>query len=95
MTDTKQAIIKKEKIASISDGLEISILLCGPVSGTPKGIVQIVHGMCEHKERYIPFMEYLAATTGSSVSYTTTADTGSRCAAPKTSGISTREAGRL
>ena len=61
MTDTTQAIIKKEKIASESDGLEISILLCGPAAGTPKGIVQIVHGMCEHKERYIPFMEYLAA----------------------------------
>lgn len=25
-----------------------------------KAIVQITHGMCEHKERYIPFMEYLA-----------------------------------
>ena len=25
-----------------------------------KGIVQIVHGMCEHKERYIEFMNYLA-----------------------------------
>ena len=61
MTDTRQAIIKKEKIASETDGLEISILLCGPAAGAPKGIVQIVHGMCEHKERYIPFMEYLAA----------------------------------
>ena len=61
MTDTTQATIKKEKISSPSDGLEISILLCGPAAGTPKGIVQIVHGMCEHKERYIPFMEYLAA----------------------------------
>lgn len=28
---------------------------------TPKGIVQLVHGMCEHKERYEPFMEYLAS----------------------------------
>lgn len=26
----------------------------------PKGILQIAHGMCEHKERYIPFMEYMA-----------------------------------
>lgn len=25
-----------------------------------KAIVQINHGICEHKERYIPFMEYLA-----------------------------------
>lgn len=26
----------------------------------PKAIVQIFHGMAEHKERYIPFMEFLA-----------------------------------
>ena len=25
----------------------------------PKGIVQISHGMCEHKERYIDFMNFL------------------------------------
>ena len=22
-------------------------------------MVQLLHGMCEHKERYLPFMEYL------------------------------------
>ncbi len=26
----------------------------------PKGILQISHGMCEHKERYLSFMEYMA-----------------------------------
>lgn len=26
----------------------------------PLAVLQIVHGMCEHKERYYPFMEYLA-----------------------------------
>ena len=26
-----------------------------------KGIVQISHGMAEHKERYFPFMEYLVS----------------------------------
>ena len=26
----------------------------------PKGIVQISHGMSEHKERYFKFMEYLS-----------------------------------
>lgn len=26
----------------------------------PKAVIQIFHGMAEHKERYIPFMEYLA-----------------------------------
>ncbi len=28
--------------------------------GKIMGVVQIVHGMCEHKERYYDFMEYLA-----------------------------------
>lgn len=30
-------------------------------SGRFRGIVQIVHGMAEHKERYIDFMEFLAS----------------------------------
>lgn len=47
------------KIEASSDGLKLTILISEPV-GEPKGIVQIVHGMCEHKERYIPFMEYLS-----------------------------------
>ena len=50
----------KRRIKASSDGLKLTILISEPV-GEPKGIVQIVHGMCEHKERYIPFMEYLSA----------------------------------
>lgn len=42
-----------------SDGLTLSCMLVAPDS-TPQGIVQLVHGMCEHKERYVPFMQYLA-----------------------------------
>ena len=57
-------ILKKDKLLSPADGLEISILTClpgtGPEKSGTKGIVQLVHGMCEHKERYIPFMEFLA-----------------------------------
>ena len=49
----------KRRIEASSDGLMLAMLISEPV-GEPKGIVQIVHGMCEHKERYIPFMEYLA-----------------------------------
>ena len=60
MTYTKQATFKREKIASPSDGLAISIIICEPFTA-PKGIVQLVHGMCEHKERYKPLMEFLAA----------------------------------
>ncbi|MEG0593029.1 MAG: alpha/beta fold hydrolase [Coprobacillus sp.] len=35
--------------------LDVIIMSCAH----PKGIVQISHGMCEHKERYLEFMEYL------------------------------------
>ena len=44
-----------------SDGLHrLSVAIALP-EGNPKGIVQIVHGMCEHKERYYDFMEFLRA----------------------------------
>lgn len=51
----------KFKFKSKIDGLEISGLRIEPDNKSDiKGIVQLVHGMCEHKERYIEFMEYLA-----------------------------------
>ena len=50
---------KKRTLTSTADGLGISVLTCRP-EGEISGIVQLVHGMCEHKERYIPFMKYLA-----------------------------------
>jgi alpha-beta hydrolase superfamily lysophospholipase len=54
----------QEHIKSKHDNLDLSLLICTPDKGaaenvTPKAIVQFSHGMCEHKERYIPFMEYL------------------------------------
>ncbi|MDO4741023.1 MAG: alpha/beta fold hydrolase [Eubacteriales bacterium] len=45
---------------SQSDGLNISVLQIEP-EGAPKAILQMAHGMAEHKERYIPLMEYLAS----------------------------------
>lgn len=48
----------RKKIVSNQDGLNLEILIIE--SKKPKGIVQIAHGMSEHKERYIPFMKYLA-----------------------------------
>ncbi|MCQ2182637.1 MAG: lysophospholipase [Bacteroidales bacterium] len=54
--------MKKFSIPSPCDGMQLSCLLAEPSENvSPKGIVQLVHGMCEHKERYIPFMEFLAA----------------------------------
>ncbi len=52
--------IEKAKIKSNQDELELDCLLIKP-EGEIKGIVQISHGMAEHKERYEPFMEYLAS----------------------------------
>lgn len=52
--------MKKEyiKITSGQDGLQLDTLIIAP--DNPKAIFQLVHGMCEYKERYIPFMEYMA-----------------------------------
>ncbi|MBR4182194.1 MAG: alpha/beta fold hydrolase, partial [Lachnospiraceae bacterium] len=43
-----------------SDGLPLSVFRTEPDDPTDiKGIVQLVHGMNEYKERYLPFIEYL------------------------------------
>ena len=47
------------KLASEQDGLELGLLYAAPEQGPARGIVQICHGMSEHKERYIPFLEFL------------------------------------
>lgn len=53
--------LKQEfSFASQADGLFISGLEIVPEKLPYKGIVQLVHGMSEHKERYVAFMEYLA-----------------------------------
>ncbi len=45
-------------IVSRQDGLKLDVCIMEP-KGNPKGIVQISHGMAEHKSRYYPFMEFL------------------------------------
>ena len=52
-------ILNTATVKSSADDINISILTIAPDNGA-KAIVQFVHGMCEHKERYIPIMEYLA-----------------------------------
>ena len=39
------------------DGLTLHILVAEP-QGEAKGVVQILHGMCEYKERYLPLMQH-------------------------------------
>ena len=44
---------------SAYDGLPLSVMLVRP-EDKPRCLVQLAHGMCEHKERYQAFMEFLA-----------------------------------
>lgn len=54
--------MKKETfiLHSESDGLDISCLMILPEE-EPKALLQIAHGMCGCKERFLPFMEYMAS----------------------------------
>lgn len=49
--------IKNFVIESAFDKLPLHVTVYEP-SGEKKGILQILHGMCEYKERYASFMEY-------------------------------------
>lgn len=49
-----------ESFASGADGLEIAMMTVVPEKEEIKGIFQLVHGMSEYKERYLPFMKMLA-----------------------------------
>lgn len=51
--------IEKFTVESNADKLPLSCVACFP-DGKPRGIFQIVHGMCEYKERYDEFMRYLS-----------------------------------
>lgn len=52
-------IEKTIEVRSVYDGLSLSVLSVVPENSL-KGVVQISHGMCENKERYLPFMRFLA-----------------------------------
>lgn len=47
-------------LPSNHDGLNLSVMTVLPDEGAPKALVQLAHGMAEHKMRYLPFMEFLA-----------------------------------
>lgn len=46
-------------VVSDYDGLQLQGVLYLP-DGEAKGIVQLVHGMCEYTKRYLPLMQFLA-----------------------------------
>lgn len=47
------------KLKSRQDGLDLALMAVYP-DGEVRALVQLAHGMCEHKERYLKFMEFLA-----------------------------------
>ena len=53
------AKVENFTIPSEHDGLALSVATVAP-EGAPKALVQVAHGMAEHKERYLPVMEFLA-----------------------------------
>ncbi|MCQ2491297.1 MAG: alpha/beta hydrolase [Ruminococcus sp.] len=54
------AATRQFEFKSEFDGLSVSAFIAKP-QGNINGIVQLVHGMNEHKERYFEFMDYLAS----------------------------------
>lgn len=48
------------KLKSRVDGLEISSVVVKP-EGESEAVLHVVHGMCGGKDRFLPFMEYMAA----------------------------------
>lgn len=51
--------IKKERIVSVYDKTQLEMLIVEP-EGEIKGVLQMVHGMAEYKERYLESMEEFA-----------------------------------
>lgn len=49
--------MKKERIQSKYDQTQLSVWISEVEHA--KGMVQLVHGVAEHKERYLPFIQYL------------------------------------
>lgn len=51
----------KFTLQSSYDDLDLAALLMTPDEGKPHAILQLIHGMCDHKERYEPFMRYMTS----------------------------------
>ena len=52
----------KNDITFLSSNKKTNIhaIICQPKNGQFTRIIQIIHGLCEYIERYLPFIEYLA-----------------------------------
>ena len=85
------AKVENFTISSEHDGLALSVATVVP-EGEPKGLVQFAHGMAEHKERYLPVMQFLA-DHGYACIINDHRGTAPACATPPIWAIFTRTAG--
>ena len=53
--------IENFTIKSKKDDLNLSLIKVTPKDKKLKGILQVAHGMSEHKERYLPFLDYMSS----------------------------------
>ena len=51
--------VERFTLPAAVDALQLSVLTVEP-DGEIRALMQLAHGMAEHKERYLPFMEWLA-----------------------------------
>lgn len=58
---SSQTNVSRLTLPATADNLPLSVLCSFPAEGVaPVAVLQLVHGMCEYKERYLPFMHYLS-----------------------------------
>ena len=53
--------IKRIEETVDSDGFKLSLLTVAQSGMEPRAVVQLIHGSLEYKERYMPFLEFLAS----------------------------------
>ena len=53
--------MQKFELISNHDRLPLHGLVVVPKDREPKAILQILHGMCEHKERYAAFLQEMTS----------------------------------
>lgn len=60
MKSVTEISMERFTVHSEQDGLALAGIVVRPVHVVPCGVLQIAHGMIEHKMRYLPFMQWMA-----------------------------------
>lgn len=59
-TRAKETVAQKDFFLMVDDGLPLAVTITQPIDVTIKGVVQMIHGILEHKNRYQDFAHFLA-----------------------------------